>query len=138
MSDEEASKLLYSNLTDTQKDDGKSAKLLLQLLANLPLAIKQATSYMALNTEVTVSDYLEFCKTSDAEMIDMLSRDFPRVNWYQGAKFNYHYLVDFVQPNRTAKSSSGRLYEIYVFLSRERYSAIPSSEPHNTRNERSG
>lgn len=75
MTDNEAMDLLRTGLKENQTRDEKNMKLLLEFLANLPLAIKQASSYMASNTNVTVSEYLDFCQSND-DMIDLLSRDF--------------------------------------------------------------
>ncbi|KAI1820891.1 hypothetical protein F4861DRAFT_542494 [Xylaria intraflava] len=76
MDDAEATRLLQMSLKESQLGDAESMKRLLGFLTNLPLAIKQASAYMALNTSVTVSDYLDFCESSNADQIDLLSRQF--------------------------------------------------------------
>ncbi|KAI1498085.1 hypothetical protein F5X99DRAFT_342248 [Biscogniauxia marginata] len=76
MSDDEAIELLQKGLKENQKCDMESTARLLELLANLPLAIKQASAYMASNTSVTVSQYLELYLSSNSDMIEFLSRHF--------------------------------------------------------------
>lgn len=76
MSEGDATVLLHQNLTENQIGDIDSTANLLEYLANLPLALKQASAYMQSNTNVTISDYLEFYKSSDADMIDLLSKEF--------------------------------------------------------------
>ncbi|KAI8622908.1 TPR-like protein [Xylariaceae sp. FL1651] len=76
MDDAEATKLLQIGLKESQMDDIKSTKRLLSFLTNLPLAIKQASAFMATNINVTISKYLEFCESSNADLIDLLSEQF--------------------------------------------------------------
>ncbi|KAI0506791.1 hypothetical protein F5B22DRAFT_622681 [Xylaria bambusicola] len=84
MNDDEATRLLHTGLKESQIGDSESSKRLLHFLANLPLAIKQASAYMALNSNVTLSQYLEFCESSNANMVDLLSRRFEDRHRYQG------------------------------------------------------
>ncbi|OTB04521.1 hypothetical protein M426DRAFT_11415 [Hypoxylon sp. CI-4A] len=53
MDDTEATSLLEAGLMESQVGDAESTKGLLEFLANLPLAIKQASAYMASNMNVT-------------------------------------------------------------------------------------
>ncbi|KAM0254840.1 hypothetical protein ACHAQJ_006381 [Trichoderma viride] len=53
MDEEEAFSLLRKGLTESQASDAKAIKRLLEFLANLPLAIRQASAYMA-------AKYLQF------------------------------------------------------------------------------
>ncbi|KAI0429177.1 hypothetical protein F5Y09DRAFT_357077 [Xylaria sp. FL1042] len=76
MDNSEATNLLQLGLKESQIGDEESTKHLLRFLANLPLAIKQASAYMALNENVTISQYLEFCESSNADLIHLLSRQF--------------------------------------------------------------
>ncbi|KAI0875082.1 TPR-like protein [Hypoxylon argillaceum] len=76
MDSAEASKLLQIGLRKRQKGDRKSTKRLLNFLANLPLAIKQASAFLTSNTNVTVSGYLDSCESSDADSIELLSEQF--------------------------------------------------------------
>ncbi|KAI0197415.1 hypothetical protein EV127DRAFT_450364 [Xylaria flabelliformis] len=76
MNNTETADLLQRGLRKSQIGDAKSTDRLLEYLAHLPLAVKQASAFMALNTNVTVAKYLEFCESSDASMIELLSRQF--------------------------------------------------------------
>ncbi|KAI1202102.1 hypothetical protein F5X97DRAFT_288002 [Nemania serpens] len=84
MSDADATLLLHQNLRDNQIRDIDSTARLLEYLANLPLAIKQASAYMESNTNITISDYFDFCKSSNTDMIDLLSRQFEDLHRYPG------------------------------------------------------
>ncbi|KAI3343673.1 hypothetical protein F4824DRAFT_440720 [Ustulina deusta] len=84
MSDAEANILLCKHLKESQKSDNESMKRLLEYLANLPLAIKQASAYLESNTNVTAREYLDFCRSSNADMIDLLSRQFADRHRYPG------------------------------------------------------
>ncbi|KAI1322280.1 hypothetical protein F5Y16DRAFT_413326 [Xylariaceae sp. FL0255] len=83
MDDAEATELLRKDLQDSQIADTKITKRLLSFLTNLPLAIKQASAYMVENRMVTVSDYLETCRSSDADLIEMLSEEFEDLHRYR-------------------------------------------------------
>ncbi|KAI1159510.1 P-loop containing nucleoside triphosphate hydrolase protein [Nemania serpens] len=73
MENAKATNLLRIGLKESQIGDAESIKHLLRFLANLPLAIKQASAYMAFNINVTVSQYLEFCESSNTDLIYLLS-----------------------------------------------------------------
>ncbi|KAL7799984.1 hypothetical protein V8C37DRAFT_413978 [Trichoderma ceciliae] len=53
----------------------EATKRLLDFLANLPLAIKQASAFMA-TKDISTSKYLRLCELEHRDMIDLLSRDF--------------------------------------------------------------
>lgn len=84
MSDDDATRLLCQNLKENQIRDTDSTIRLLEHLANLPLAIKQASAYMESNTNITISDYLDFCKSSNTDMIGLLSERFEDLHRYPG------------------------------------------------------
>jgi hypothetical protein len=73
MSDTEARELVGTGLTDKQMRDTEKTSQLLAFLANLPLAIRQASAFIA-KEDISTADYLEFCYSSDEEMIELLSR----------------------------------------------------------------
>ncbi|KAH8683637.1 P-loop containing nucleoside triphosphate hydrolase protein, partial [Ilyonectria robusta] len=75
MSRVEAVKLLHQHLTVEQTRDTKSTAELLEVLTDLPLAIKQASAYMD-QTQTTTTRYLELCRSSDANLVELLSKDF--------------------------------------------------------------
>lgn len=75
MSWTEAIDFLQSNLTAAQMNDPEATVKLLSFLAYLPLALKQASAYMA-KTKITVTKYLAHCQSSDATLVKLLSKDF--------------------------------------------------------------
>ncbi|TFB05114.1 hypothetical protein CCMA1212_002415 [Trichoderma ghanense] len=75
MGQDEALSLLQHGLTESQTSNVEATKKLLDFLANLPLAIRQASAYMAAKYISTV-DYLELCESDPEDMIDLLSRNF--------------------------------------------------------------
>ena len=75
MSDPDARLLLTKGLKDDQVRDDASIVGLLEFLANLPLAIRQATAFLA-KTGFTTEKYLGYCHSSNKTVIDLLSRDF--------------------------------------------------------------
>ncbi|KAL6414269.1 kinesin light chain [Ilyonectria robusta] len=75
MSRAESVKLLHQHLTVEQTRDTKSTTDLLEVLTDLPLAIKQASAYMD-QTQTTTTRYLELCRSSDANLVELLSKDF--------------------------------------------------------------
>ncbi|OWT42405.1 kinesin light chain 3 [Pochonia chlamydosporia 170] len=82
MSRTEATELLQTNLTTNQTSDIESNMELLDFLTDLPLAIKQASAYMA-ETGITTARYLHHYRSSDKNMIRLLSRDFKDQGRYQ-------------------------------------------------------
>nr|CDP26075.1 Putative kinesin light chain [Podospora anserina S mat+] len=83
MSRDEAFKLLQKGLKGDQIRDTASTIALLEFLTNLPLAIQQASAYMA-EKQISTTQYLGLCKSSDEDMIELLSRDFEDRHRYQG------------------------------------------------------
>ncbi|KAI0198834.1 kinesin light chain 1 [Astrocystis sublimbata] len=75
LDDNDAAALLGTKLLPRQTKDPTSVQELLALLANLPLAIRQASSYMA-TTGMTVTKYLAHCQSSPRSFIKLLSKDF--------------------------------------------------------------
>nr|XP_036584595.1 uncharacterized protein CTRU02_05670 [Colletotrichum truncatum]KAF6794113.1 hypothetical protein CTRU02_05670 [Colletotrichum truncatum] len=72
----DATQLLNSGLDESQISDTRITTEVLGHLAYLPLAIRQASAYMASNKSVTVSKYLGYCKASDEKLVGLLSKDF--------------------------------------------------------------
>jgi tetratricopeptide (TPR) repeat protein len=75
MSRLEATELLQKHLDESQTSDPDSTTELLDFLANLPLAIKQASAYMD-QTGITTKQYLGHCRSSDESLVKLLSKDF--------------------------------------------------------------
>jgi hypothetical protein len=85
MSRPEAMELLQKRLKESQTRDTASTTSLLDFLANLPLAIKQASAYMA-KTGMTTTRYLDHCRSSDKKTIKLLGKDFEDRGRYQGIR----------------------------------------------------
>jgi len=83
ISNAEATDLLQKGLLKQQIDNIKSVQRLLNYLTNVPLAVKQASAFIASNTNVTVSEYLELCKSSNVGLIKMLSEQFEDLYRYR-------------------------------------------------------
>ncbi|KAF4239078.1 hypothetical protein CNMCM6457_009122 [Aspergillus fumigatiaffinis] len=81
---DEAKDLLLKGLNG-QRCNLEDAKSLLVFLANLPLAIKQASAYIA-KTGMPIAKYLEHCKSSDRTLIKLLSKDFEDRGRYRGVR----------------------------------------------------
>ncbi|KAH6605145.1 kinesin light chain [Trichoderma cornu-damae] len=75
MAEGEALHLLQKGLEESQTSNAGATERLLGFLANLPLAIKQASAYMAAK-QISASEYLELCESEPADVVDLLSRDF--------------------------------------------------------------
>ncbi|KAK4233068.1 acyl transferase/acyl hydrolase/lysophospholipase [Achaetomium macrosporum] len=75
MSRLEAAELLQKHLDPAQTSDSESTTELLNFLADLPLAIKQASAYMD-RTGMTTRQYLGHCRSSEGRLIELLSKDF--------------------------------------------------------------
>lgn len=85
MSRNESLELLAKDLEESQTNDSRSTNALLDLLADLPLAIKQASAYMAM-TSISTSKYLSRCQSSDGTLIQLLSQDFGDQGRYKNVK----------------------------------------------------
>ncbi|KAJ3951481.1 hypothetical protein N0V92_012105 [Colletotrichum tropicale] len=83
MDAKEGIKLLHSGLDECQIKEGQSTTKLLEKLAHLPLAIRQASAYLRANQATSVSQYLKYCETSDEEQIALLSEDFDDQDRYE-------------------------------------------------------
>ncbi|KAJ4244547.1 hypothetical protein NW762_014402 [Fusarium torreyae] len=81
----EAREMLQARLTENQLRDGASTDGLLEFLDNLPLAIRQASAHM-FKTGISTIRYLEYCRSSDATLAKLLSRDFEDRGRYDGIK----------------------------------------------------
>ncbi|KAL0933548.1 uncharacterized protein CTRU02_212511 [Colletotrichum truncatum] len=82
----EATQLLCTGLDKSQMGDKLSTTKLLEHLTYLPLAIRQASAYMAANMSVTVSKYLGYCKASDEKLVKLLSKDFEDQDRYEAIR----------------------------------------------------
>jgi tetratricopeptide (TPR) repeat protein len=85
LSRHEAEEMLRLNLEAVQLRDSESTAQLLDLLADLPLAIRQASAYMD-QTGLTATKYLDHCRSSDKRFIELLSTDFADRGRYKAAQ----------------------------------------------------
>ncbi|ETS85342.1 hypothetical protein PFICI_03367 [Pestalotiopsis fici W106-1] len=81
----ESSELLSQGLGKNQVQDTTSTDALLDFLTDLPLAVKQASAYMA-KTRVSTTRYLAHCESSDETLIKLLSKDFGDRSRYDAAQ----------------------------------------------------
>ncbi|KAI1439348.1 hypothetical protein F5Y02DRAFT_424116, partial [Annulohypoxylon stygium] len=85
MDREESFKMLKKYVRESQcRDIGKTAELL-DILADLPLAIRQASAYMFENG-ISTTQYLQNCQSSNRDMIELLSEDFQDRGRYEASK----------------------------------------------------
>ncbi len=75
MSRDEAVEMLKRYLKESQTRDVESMNRLLDFLTSLPLAIRQASAYMA-RTGISTTRYLQHCQSSDVKLVKLLSKDF--------------------------------------------------------------
>ncbi|KAI4599640.1 hypothetical protein KJ359_001737 [Pestalotiopsis sp. 9143b] len=81
MNKAEALELLQSRLQERQYRDSQATSKLLLHLVYLPLAIKQASAYMA-KTRTTTATYLKYCLESDEKQMKLLSTGFEDLGRY--------------------------------------------------------
>ncbi|KAK1990627.1 hypothetical protein LX36DRAFT_647585 [Colletotrichum falcatum] len=86
MGSKEAAQLLFNGLDESQTKDKQSTTQLLQHLTYLPLALRQASAYIASNKSVTVSKYLRYYEKSDRKMGTLLSKDFEDQDRYENIR----------------------------------------------------
>ncbi|KAJ3493401.1 hypothetical protein NLG97_g4753 [Lecanicillium saksenae] len=83
MDRDEALQMLRQTIGESsQAYDDSNANTLLDLLADLPLAVKQAASYIA-KTGTSVGRYTKHCQSSDRTLIKLLSKGFEDRNRYK-------------------------------------------------------
>ncbi|KAI2626756.1 hypothetical protein GGR54DRAFT_629122 [Hypoxylon sp. NC1633] len=86
MSGEESLEMLKKYVkNESHLNDTASTTALLDLLANLPLAIRQASAYMFENGTST-TQYLSYCRSSNDHMVELLSEDFQDRGRYETSK----------------------------------------------------
>ncbi len=83
MSRSEAIELLQRNLKGSQIRDAESTMGLLDFLADLPLAIKQASAYIS-ETGISTTKYLKHCQSTDKTLIQLMKKDFEDRSRYEG------------------------------------------------------
>ncbi|KAJ4009129.1 hypothetical protein NW752_009426 [Fusarium irregulare] len=86
MSKEEATALICTKLSASQMEDTHSLDCLLETLAYLPLAMKQAASYMQ-KTKTTPTTYLQLCQSSNESFLKLLTKNFIDKTLSQGSDY---------------------------------------------------
>ncbi|OAL53460.1 TPR-like protein [Pyrenochaeta sp. DS3sAY3a] len=75
MSRDESIELLKTYVKDDLISDTESTAKLLDILANLPLAIRQAGAFMAKH-QVSTKEYLATCESCEQDLVELLSEDY--------------------------------------------------------------
>ena len=94
---------LLDHSCDNQKSTMASVNTLLDYLADLPLAIKQASAYMKKNS-MTIQKYLGYCQSGDDTLMRLLSKDFDDRGRYEAAQnpVAMTWLISFKQISQEA------------------------------------
>lgn len=113
----EAVELLSQGLRKDQVQDTASMNQLLDFLTDLPLAIKQASAFMAIK-HISIARYLAHCLSSDKTLIKLLARDFGDQGRYEGSQnpITTTWLISFERIKRDTPLAANYLYFI-SFLS---------------------
>ncbi|KAL1989626.1 hypothetical protein VTN49DRAFT_6823 [Thermomyces lanuginosus] len=82
MNEDEALELLRKHLDASQMHDEERTKKLIECLGYLPLALRQASAYMT-KKQISTSEYLDHCQSSDRDMVELLSKDFEDPHRYK-------------------------------------------------------
>ncbi|KAK0709372.1 hypothetical protein B0T26DRAFT_742842 [Lasiosphaeria miniovina] len=78
--------LLKMHLQEHQVHDSERTMKLLEFLTYLPLAIRQASAFMAKN-QISTTEYLKLYLSSDEAMINLLSKDFDDLHRYDDSQY---------------------------------------------------
>ncbi|RKL04917.1 hypothetical protein BFJ70_g17166 [Fusarium oxysporum] len=116
MKREEAREMLQARLREDQVLDRASTDSLLDFLDDLPLAIRQASAYM-FKTGISTTRYLEYCLSSDATLVKLLSREFEDRGRYDRIKnpVATTWLISFKHISRDSLRA-GEYLEFMCFL----------------------
>jgi tetratricopeptide (TPR) repeat protein len=126
MSQPDAEDLLKKSLIrKTLVDASTVATELLHELVYLPLAIAQAAAYLNVNKDLSIADYLQQLRTTEQEMVTLMSREFHDDTRYEGSvnAVATTWVVSF-QQIREHNAAAANLLE---FISCVEWKAIPRS-----------
>ncbi|KAJ4129122.1 hypothetical protein NW768_007655 [Fusarium equiseti] len=120
MSKEEATALMRTKLSASQIEDTHSLYSLFEILAYLPLALKQAASFMQKSKTMPLI-YLQLCQSSDESFLKLLTKDFTDKTRSQVLDYDVQaenavartWLISFNQLDSTA----GHILKFLCFLS---------------------
>lgn len=85
MSENEGFRFLETHLAERQMSNRDDTAKLLDVLGYLPLALRQASTYIV-KKQISTTKYLEYCRSSDKYMIELLSRNFEDRHRYREAQ----------------------------------------------------
>ncbi|CAG7561797.1 unnamed protein product [Fusarium equiseti] len=123
MSKDEATALMCTKLSASQMEDTHSLDYLLEILVYLPLALKQAASYMQ-KTKTTPTVYLQQCQSSNESFLKLLTKDFKDKTRSQDSGYGCQaenavaktWLISFKHVHRL-NPMAGEILEFLCFLS---------------------
>ena len=117
MSEVDCFKFLETHLPKRQMSDHEDTAKLHDILGHLPLAIRQASAYIA-KKQITTTRYLEYCQSSDKYMVELLSRGFEDNHRYKEAQnpIATTWLISFRQIEETEPLAADYL-KFMCFLS---------------------
>ncbi|KAF3763152.1 hypothetical protein M406DRAFT_347016 [Cryphonectria parasitica EP155] len=124
MDSDEAMGLLGKWLSQNQLVDAAAVRKLLKELTYLPLAITQAAAYLN-STQVSIADYLQLLRSTEKDIIKLLSREFRDGNRYPGSQnaVATTWLVSFEQIRKSNRTAA----DLLAFISCIEPKAIPRS-----------
>lgn len=98
MSEKEGFNLLEKHLVKHQMRSQEDTAELLDFLGYLRLPIRQASAYMA-RKQISTTNYLELCRSSDKNIVELLSKDFEDSHRYREAQspITATWLISFCQ-----------------------------------------
>ncbi|KAL1994852.1 hypothetical protein VTN49DRAFT_1039 [Thermomyces lanuginosus] len=98
MSEKEGFNLLEKHLAKHQMRSQEDTAELLDFLGYLRLPIRQASAYMA-RKQISTTNYLELCRSSDKNIVELLSKDFEDSHRYREAQspITATWLISFCQ-----------------------------------------
>ncbi len=127
MSRSEAIDLLRIHLRPEQTSDAESTTDLLDFLADLPLAIKQASACMD-QLGITATRYLELCRSSEVRPDQPANQGFRRCRPVQKhSKSSGYNMVGFISPYISGQLSLRKIHEIACHFSPRKISREISS-----------
>lgn len=124
MSEGEAATFLTASLAQDRRTDSGAIKKLVADLECLPLAIAQAAAYINTN-KITVSEYLELIRNTDADLIAVMSREFRDSTRYKQS--NNAVATTWVVSFKQISQENADAVDLLSFMSYIEWKSIPLS-----------
>ncbi|KAJ5212365.1 uncharacterized protein N7498_004011 [Penicillium cinerascens] len=107
---------LFLKALDDKQDDIESIMKILNLLKYLPLAVKQASAYVAM-TRLSVKKYLGYCQSSEEALLKLLTKDFEDTTRYEDSNspVAMAWMISFKQISQGSPLAAGIL-QVMCFL----------------------